>query len=84
MEKKLTPKQNAVMWCLQNGWQVITDCQMKGAIIGCSTHQFHINNGLFWRLDKMGLIRQGTWEKDMFGWVITDEGKKIKTTPVTI
>lgn len=80
MDKKLTPKQNAVIWCLQNGFILITDCSMKGAIVGDTKRQYHINNGIFWRLVEMGLIYQCFRTHD---YILTEKGKNIKTKPVT-
>lgn len=79
---KLTPKQNAVMYCLQNGWMLITDCEMRGADVCSKTHQFHINGNLFWNLVEKGLIFQNSAER--FYYTLTDLGKTIKTKPVTI
>jgi hypothetical protein len=84
MEKKLTPKQNAVIWCLQNGWEILTDCEMTGALIVKERQQFRINNGLFFRLVNLDLIYQGDWATHRFWYVLTEKGKNIKTKPVTI
>lgn len=77
---KLTPKQNAVIWCLQNGWILITDNGHKGALVAGDKSEYHINNGLFWRLVKMGLIYQRLGYP--FDYVLTIAGEEIKTNPV--
>lgn len=74
---KLTPKQDYVIHCLQNGWVLITDQDYKGAIVGNHKNQFHINNGIFWRLVEKGLIHQEL--QSPFNFVLTNEGSKIKT-----
>ncbi len=81
---KLTPKQNAVIWCLQNGWILITSSDMKGAIVAGKTLQFEINAGLFWRLVHKDLIYQGTWRESRYDYILTEKGKQIKTKPVEI
>jgi len=80
--KKLTPKQNAVIWCLQNGWFLLTDREIKGAYVVSEKLKYHINNGLFWRLVDMNLIYQGT-AKEHFEYILTEKGKHIKTKPVS-
>jgi uncharacterized SAM-binding protein YcdF (DUF218 family) len=79
---KLTPKQNAVVWCLQNGWVLITGSEMKGATVCNKTHEYHINNGLFWRLVILGIIHQTGGETN-FDFRLTKIGANIKTKPVT-
>lgn len=79
---KLTPKQNAVIWCLQNGWQLITNCDMKGAWVAKQSQQFHINGGIFWNLYKKELIYQQPHPP--FDYVLTELGKTIKTRKVEI
>jgi hypothetical protein len=81
--KKLTPKQNSVMYLLQNGWELITDMEMSGALVCSSKYQFRINNGLFFRLVEMGLIFQAG-ARDHFSYILTPKGKTIKTKPVSI
>ena len=74
---KLTPKQDAVIWCLQNGWILITDSELNGALVAKNKKQFHINNGLFFRLLNKGLIAQQIGPP--FEFVLTESGKLIKT-----
>jgi hypothetical protein len=81
---KLTVKQNAVIWCLQNGWILITDSNRKGAIVAANKQQYQINNGLFWRLVHMDLIYQGDFATHRYNYVLTELGKTIKTKPVTL
>jgi hypothetical protein len=78
---KLTPKQNAVINLLQNGWSLITDMEVKGAWVCNSKYQFHINNGLFFRLVNMGLIYQGGSDVG-YSFILTREGKEIKTKSI--
>lgn len=83
MAKELTPKQNAVIWCLQNGWILITDSEMKGAIIANNKLQYKINNRLFWNLVDKDLIYQGDWRNHRYNYVISKLGKSIKTKSIT-
>ncbi len=79
---KLTPKQNCVIYLLQQGWVLITDQSMTGAIVGNENWEFRINGGLFWRLVNMDLIYQDlSWP---FDYKLTTLGKKIKTKPVEL
>jgi hypothetical protein len=75
----LTQKQNAVIFCLQQGCCLITSDQYKGAWVAGNKGQYHINNGLFWRLVQMGLIKQSTWESKNFDYILTALGKKVIT-----
>lgn len=84
MGKTLTPKQNAVIWCLQNGWILITDSEIKGALVCTEKFEYRINNGLFYRLVEMGLIYQGDWHTHIYNFVLTEKGKNIKTKPINI
>jgi len=74
---KLTPKQDYVIHCLQNGWVLITDCEMKGALVAGNKKQFHINNGIFWRLVEKELIYQLMHYP--FDYRLTEKGENIKT-----
>lgn len=78
---KLTPKQNDVIWCLQNGWVLITDSSSKGAIVAIAQKEYKINNGVFWNLVDKGLIYQG-FAIYRFNYILTDLGKSIKTKPM--
>ena len=79
---KLTPKQNMVIYCLQNGWKMLTDQSESGAWIVNEKYEFHINNGIIWRLMEKTLIGQSLSSPFEFG--LTLQGRKIKTKPVTI
>ena len=76
---KLTPKQNAVIYCLQNGWVFITDMEVKGALVCNNKYEFRINNGLFYRLIELGLVYQGLVYQE---FVLTELGKRIKTKKI--
>ncbi len=78
-ELKLTPKQNQVIWCLQNNWILVTSCDMKGACVSLNKeNQFNINNGVFYNLVDKGLIYQSGAESG-FWYLLTSLGKSIKT-----
>lgn len=79
---RLTPKQNAILFCLQNGCCLITSSQYKQVWCAGNKGQFEFSNGLFWRLVKMGLIYQGSWEEHRYNYVLTELGKKVKTRKV--
>lgn len=79
---KLTPKQNAVIYLLQNGWELITNGEMKGAIVGNKDHEFHINNGLFFRLVNKGLIFQNP-QAD-YWYTLTKDGENIKNKKIDL
>lgn len=50
---------------------------MNGAIVGSAKKdQYHIDNGVFWRLVEKGLIRQES--RPPFNYILTDVGKIIK------
>ena len=83
MEIKLTPKQNAVIYCLQNGWILVTDSEVRGATVARNKISFTINNGVFWNLVDKGLIYQGGNEV-RHHFVLTTLGMKIKTRKVEI
>jgi hypothetical protein len=75
---KLTPKQNEVVWCLQNGWVLITDSAIKGAIVGKGrSDSFTIGNGVFWNLVNKGIIHQMI--RYPFWYVLTELGETFKT-----
>jgi len=79
---RLTPKQNAVIWCLQNGWVLITSSESRVIICANNTSQFEFGRRLFDNLLGKGLIHQLI--SSPFDFVLTKEGKNIKTKPVTI
>lgn len=77
---KLTPKQNEVIFLLQNGYVLVTgpDC---GAILTMGYDNRVLRLDLFFNLVKKKLIYQ---ESAFFHYVLTDFGKSTKTTPVPI
>ncbi len=76
----LTPAQNKVIYCLQNGGHLITSDQYKGALVAsASMKDFHIDGGVFWRLVEKDLIYQGSWEEHHYCYVLTEQGETIKT-----
>lgn len=79
---KLTVKQNAVIWCLQNGWELITSNDIPGALVVTKKHEYRISNRLFWNLVDKGLIYQGSWDKHRYDYVLTPFGKNIKTKKI--
>ena len=80
----LTPKQNAIIFCLQNGCGLITGQEFSGAWCAGEKGQFHFSGSLFWRLVNMGLIKQSTWEDKSFDYILTALGKKVITRKVDI
>jgi hypothetical protein len=78
---KLTRQQNAVIWCLQNGWVLITSNEIPGATVANDKHEYRIGSRLFWNLHAMGLIYQRGWEHN-FDYHLTPLGEEIKTKPV--
>lgn len=78
----LSPVQNKTIWCLQNGYVLITDSEITGADVAHDNgNSFHINNGVFYRLVHLGLIYQSGSENH-FNYLLTPKGKTIKTKPV--
>lgn len=78
----LTKKQNAVINCLQNGYQLITTSLQTSVIVGNAQYQFEIGPRTFWNLVKKGLIHQ--INSHPFDYVLTDFGKEIKTKDINI
>ena len=76
---RLTPKQNCVIFCLQQGCCLITGSQYRTAWVAGNKGQFEISSRLFWRLVDMGLIKQTTWESRNFDYILTALGKKVIT-----
>ena len=74
----LTKKQKEVVIDLQNGWSLVTNNEVKGAWVSKSKadKEYHIDNGIFWRLVKKGLIYQQL--SHPFNYVLTEQGKSIK------
>lgn len=80
---KLTPKQNEVIYLLQNGEILITDSDTKGALLTNSTKTINgsirLNNRIFWNLVDKDLIYQGSWMESRCSFILTKKGKEIKT-----
>jgi hypothetical protein len=80
---KLTKLQKKVIKDLRDGMSVITSSEVKGAWISgprsMNREDYHIDNGVFWRLVNKGLIRQGLGGfNDNFDYRLTELGKKVK------
>jgi hypothetical protein len=79
---KLSPKQNMIINCLQNGWGFVTTSESN--VITCCSDigQFEFKSGLFYRLVRMGLIyqRYDGWHRHE--WILTELGRKIQTKDV--
>jgi hypothetical protein len=84
VKMKLTPRQNMIIFCLQNGWSLITQSQTHIVICCSSKVQFEFNSSLLYRLVNMGLIRQSNWHRDNFYYVLTELGQKIITKKVDL
>jgi len=82
MNIKLSPKQNAIIYCLQNDWELITSAYDRYVTCASKGYEFQFSIPLFYRLVRMGLIQQML--EPPFYYVLTDLGRKIKTKPVTI
>ena len=82
VDVKLTNKQAAVIYCLQNGWCLITSNESKGAWVAKDKFDFHINNGIFWRLVRKGLIAQQLGHP--WDYVLTRLGETIKVKEFTL
>jgi len=84
VKMKLTPRQNMIIFCLQNGWSLITQSQTHIVICCSSKGQFEFNSSLLFRLVNMGLIHQSNWHRDNFDYVLTALGRKIITKKVNL
>lgn len=76
---KLSAKHNFIIWCLQNGWELITNNEMRGATCANEHYQFQISHTVFWNIHDKGLIWQNI-ETNFYE--LTPLGKKVKTRPV--
>ena len=80
---KLTPKQNAVIWCLQNGWEIIASSESSWVTICNKDFEYQITSALFWRLaERHELIHQNNY-RGLWDWELTVKGQNIKTKPVS-
>jgi hypothetical protein len=77
---KLTPKQNQVINCLQNGWVLITDRDSKEIWCGDNEAQFSFGRWLFWNMVEKGLISQELTLP--YNYILTSLGRDIKTKSV--
>lgn len=78
---KLTVRQNAIIYLLQQGWELIGSNQSPWVTVCCSTHEFLITSAMFWKIHEMGLIAQ---DQKTFYYELTTLGREIKTKPVTV
>lgn len=81
---KLTPKQNMVINCLQQGFEIIAMSDMKNVIICAESVEFSISHSLFFRLVNMGMIYQSNSLRENYNWLLTELGKKTITKQVNI
>lgn len=77
---KLTPKQNMIINCLQNGWELFTTIDSHTCWCGNRDGQFHFSSALFYRMVKLGLITQDL--NPPFYYHLTKLGESIKTKDV--
>ena len=81
VECTLTPKQNKVIWCLQNGYKLVTDSHAQNVCVGKTRieDQFYISVSFFWKLFNMGLIYQSHSRRDNFDYILTPLGERLQT-----
>ena len=84
VKMKLTPRQNMIIFCLQNGWSLITQSQSNVVICCSAKGQFEFYSSLLFKLVNMGLIHQSNWHKDNFDFILTSLGKKVITKKVDL
>lgn len=77
MKQKLTQKQNDFIYCLQNGWIIISSDEIPYIICATNKLEFKVSATIFWRCVNKGLIYQEN--KPPFEYILTKEGKEIKT-----
>ena len=76
---KLTPKQNKVVWCLQNGWRLVTDSHASHVAVGKNGEdEFYIGLAFFWKLFAMGFIYQSHSRRDKFDYILTPLGERVQ------
>lgn len=73
----LTKKQNDFIYCLQNGWVIISSNESKSVVCGNLKSQFTVSATIFWNCVNKGLIYQQS--QSPFHYILTQEGKEIKT-----
>lgn len=76
MNTKLSPLQKKVVKCLQDDFVLITDNQIKGAMVGNSKGEFHISNRVFCNLIDKGLIYQQL--QYPFNYILSIAGQNYK------
>lgn len=77
---KLTPLQNKVIWCLQNGWRLVTDSHAQNVAVGKKGEdEFYIGLAFFWKLFGMGFIYQSCSRRDNFDYILTPLGERLQT-----
>jgi len=77
---KLTSRQNMIMYCLQNGWELITG---EHPVICCNEKaQFEFTWSMLMKMVNKGLIAQ--YPAFPFDYRITDLGKKTKVKNVDL
>ncbi len=80
VECRLTLKQNKVVWCLQNGWRLITDSHASNIAVGKKGEdEFYIGLAFFWKLFSMGFIYQSCSRRDNFDYILTPLGERLQT-----
>ena len=80
---KLTPQQNQVINCLQNGWIFVCDSESRNVTVACKDFQFTIGSRLFWNLHDLGLTHQDcTSYKADNEWKLTELGMQVITKDV--
>ncbi len=78
---KLSPKQNSIIYCLQNGWELITSPDGPPTCTN-EKHQFAFSWTIFYNLFYKKLIDQNNeWN---FGYILTELGKTIKTRKIDL
>jgi len=77
----LTPLQNKIVWCLQNGYKLITDSHAEKVYVGNTKgeDEFCISLAFFWKLFNMGLIYQSCSRRDNFDYILTPLGERVQT-----
>jgi len=76
---KLSPKQNAILYCLQNGWCLITDSHSRYVCCAGPNGQFNFSLTIFYNMVRSELIYQQI--SSPFNYVITSKGRNMKTKP---
>lgn len=76
----LSQKQNSIIYCLQNGWKLLTDRDNKTIVCYTKNLQFEFSKTIFGNLLQKQLIEQQlSWP---FDFTLTELGRGTKTAPV--